>query len=211
MKRTILACSTLLIVYWTCLSLPGQAQDAQDIQKSCRRFVQSFYDWYVQSPDLSRALKDKRSALSPTLARALNEDEKAQAKSPGEIAGLDWDPFLSGNDNPPGERYVMNNISLRGDGTCWVELHRLLYSEDVVAAEVAHNDEGWHFVNFYYRFPKSTLAASVSKGGLLTILKNLREARQKAAREAATPVTPLNSPVKAPKPGAPASKPTPSN
>src|SRR5262249_54797397 len=147
-----------------------------------------FYDWYVQSPDSSRALKYKRSAFSPTLARALYEDDEAQAKSPGEITGLDWDPFLSGNDNPPGERYVINNISLRGDRTCWVELHRMSYSEDVVAAEVVHNGGGWHFVNFYYRFPKAqTLAESVSRGGLLTILKTLRQARQRAVNAPSSP------------------------
>jgi hypothetical protein len=73
-----------------------------------------------------------------------------------------------------------------------------------------HNDEGWHFVNFYYNFQGSSLAASVSRGGLLAILKNLRQARRRAANAPSRPkpTPPLNSPVKAPNPGL-VSKPTP--
>jgi hypothetical protein len=92
MKRPILVSWILLLFHLTCFSLVGQSQDAQDMQKSCGTFVQSFYDRYVKQPDSSRALKYRPSAFSPELSRALKEDDEAQAKEPGYIVGLDWDP-----------------------------------------------------------------------------------------------------------------------
>jgi hypothetical protein len=37
-------------------------------------------------------------AFSPELASKLKEDLAAQEKSPGEIVGLDFDPFLNAQD-----------------------------------------------------------------------------------------------------------------
>ena len=211
MKRQIFASWILLLFQVPCFSLPGLAQDGQDMQKSCGKFVQSFYDWYVKQPDSSRALKYRPSAFSPELSRALKEDDEAQAKEPGYIVGLDWDPILSGNDAPPGERYVVDRIELKGDGDCWAEMHREWHGEKskvLVAAELANNAGQWQFVNFYYVFPKSDLSTSVTHGGLLTILKNLREAREKAAK--AQPMTQPQGSLPPSRP-LPAIKPTPRN
>lgn len=196
-------------------TLLRQAQDAQDIQKSCHTFVQSFYDWYAQRPGLPRALRYRPLAFSPEIYRALKEDEEAQAKAPGEIVGLDFDPFLNSQD--PIEHYVVGRIRLKGDDSCWAEVHAGLAGakskESYVAAELANSDGRWHFVNFQYSSANSDFSASVSTGGLLTLLKELREAREKAAKApsgAQSSPKPQNS-VPAPKRPKPVTEPSPRN
>jgi hypothetical protein len=218
----------LLLSFVASVSLSGYAQDASvspanhpkdapDIQKSCRNFVQSFYDWYVKRPESSRALKYRSSAFSPELFRRLKEDDEAQAKVPGDIVGMDFDPFLNGQD--PGDHYVVGLIKVKGEDTCWVEIHRAWSSsmkskEPYVAAGLVNSVGRWHFVNFYYPSGEnSDFSASVSDGGLLTILKKLREDRQKAAKKPSNSEPkpgPQNNapPSKHPKP---ASQPTPRN
>jgi hypothetical protein len=215
MTRTILVSSILLLIQVPCFSLPDQAPDAQAMQKSCGNFVQSFYDWYIKQLDSSNgSLKDRPSAFSPELYRALMDDMEAQAKA-DEIVGLDWDPILSGNGRPFGDHYVVGRITIKSEAVCWVEMHDTpagkKSDEPVVAAELVNKGGQWRFVNFYYVFPKSGLSTSISHGGLLTILKNLREARQEAAKKppAAKPAPQFNSgPTSKP---TPATKPTPQN
>jgi len=216
MKRTTLVSSILLLIHVPCFSLPVQARDAQAMQKSCGNFVRSFYDWYVKQLDSSTgSLKDRPSAFSPELYRALMDDMEAQAKA-DEIVGLDWDPILSGNGRPFGDHYVAGRITIKSEAVCWAEMHDTpsgkKSNEPVVAAELVNKDGQWHFINFYYSFPQSDLAGSVSRGGLLTILKHLREAREKSAKSqsVANPTPQPNNSVPASKPTA-LTKPTPRN
>ena len=197
-------------------SSTSRAQDTQKIETSCRNFVQSFYDSYIKQLDSSRgSLKDKASAFSPELYRALMEDTEAQAKS-DEIVGLDWDPILSGNGRPFGDHYVVSQISIKSEAVCWAEMHDTppgkKSDEPVVAAELVNKDGQWRFVNFYYAFPKSDFSTSVSHGGLLTILKKLQEARQTAVKTppAAKPGPQASDSGSTLKPK-PATKPTPQN
>jgi hypothetical protein len=191
MRRTIIVSSIFLFFHVKCFSLPSQAQDAGTLQTSCRDFVQSFYDWYVTQTNWIRTLKDRPSAFSPELFHALQGNLKAQAKSPDDPAALEFDPFLNSQD--AADHYVIGLVNLKGEETCWAEIHEVWSGkkseEAVVAAELLNRLGQWQFVNFYYRLPNSDLSASVSSGGLLTILRNLREAQQKAARakSSATP------------------------
>jgi hypothetical protein len=104
----------LLLSVVTGFSLRGQTQDSQDTQKSCRNFVQQFYDWYVKRPELPPALKYRPSAFSPELLRRLKEDGEAQARVRDEIVGLDFDPILYSQD--PGGHYVVSRIKLKAKG-----------------------------------------------------------------------------------------------
>jgi hypothetical protein len=204
MKRTVLVGWILLLFHVRCFSLPVQASDAQDTQKSCANFVQSFYDWYITHPDSSRALKERPSAFSPELSRRLKEDHEAQAKAPGDIAGLDFDPFLNSQD--PGDPYSVGRIKINDENTCWAEVHigsaNKMSRDAIVAAELANNAGRWQFVNFHYSSANSDFSASVSSGGLLGLLKDLREARRKDAKaqSSATPTPQPNSRVPASKP-----------
>jgi hypothetical protein len=145
---------------------------------SVRNFVQDFYSWYVPTSAQGPAdrpsdlvLKKRPAAFDSTLARELKEDADAQSKSPGDIVGLDFDPFLAAQD--PCERYEVVavrkevesfRVSVRGSGGC--ENHE----EPDVVAEVIAKDGGWLFANFHY--PRS------AGGDLLSILKKLRDDRK---------------------------------
>lgn len=196
----------LVVSIVTGSSLPSQAQAVQYIRNSCRNFVQQFYDWYVKRPEYPRALMYRPSAFSPELSQRLREDHEAQAKAQGDITGLDFDPFLNSQD--PAEHYVVAQIKLTGEHACWAEIHRgspdKMSKATYVAAELVSNVGRWHFVNFYYSVPNSDFSASVSHGGLLGLLKKLRQDRQKAAkpqliRERTSPQTKV-TPGKDPKP-----------
>ena len=179
-SRLAVYCLTICLVLPT--GLVGRASG--DERESIGRFVESFYDWYVPQalshssvPAPEFALKQRSSVFNPHLAAALREDFAAQAKSPGEIVGLDFDPFLSGQD--PCEQYEVGKITQKA-GTYSVDIYAICSGKkssvpDVVA-ELIHPGTGWEFINFRYpdaakQFPKSA--------DLLSILKMLREERHK--------------------------------
>jgi hypothetical protein len=152
------------------------AASPQDLQKSCRDFVQGFYDWYVpkalkvnvRPADL--VLKYKSSAFSPELLRALREDSEAQARSPEKLVSLDFDPFLNTQD--PSQRYVVGSITLKGD-RYWAEVYSVTLGRKsampAVVAELTLKNGQWMFVNFHYG--KSERSADEN---LVSTLKALR-------------------------------------
>src|SRR5215472_11763578 len=84
-----------------CFGAGGEGTEARSAQK----FVQDFYVWYLKEEkkehkeDLSTfAFKTKPQWFSDALIQGLKEDEAAQAKDPGEVVGLDFDPFLNAQD-----------------------------------------------------------------------------------------------------------------
>src|SRR6266851_5844884 len=113
--------SVLFVLGASCLlSAQEKKSEPQDAQKSCRVFVQQFYDWYVSETHKENAmhswdlaLKQKGYAFSPELRRELTEDSEAQAKAVGEIVGLDFDPFLNSQD--PSEHFVVGEIRRSND------------------------------------------------------------------------------------------------
>jgi hypothetical protein len=124
---------------------------------AARAFVDEFYKWYVPITGKTRvppwyAVLDQRPAvLSDTLLRALKRDREEQSKAVGEIVGLDFDPFLGGQD--PCERYVTGDSVQAGEtyrvsvfGICGKTRH----TQADVIAEVARRDTSWVFVDFYY-------------------------------------------------------------
>jgi len=153
----------------------------QQLSDSARNFAQEFYSWYVPialngssvaASDI--ALKKRSSAFGPELRQALKEDSAAQAKSPGEIVGLDFDPILNSQD--PEDRYEVGKVTRKGD-SYWVEVYGVRSGKRIeppaVLAELVRKNGHWTFVNFHYPGPYGN--------DLLSILKLLREDRQKAA------------------------------
>ena len=163
-------------------SSSAQGTLPQDANKSCRDFVQGFYDWYVpvalkggRVTPVDRALKIKGSAFSPELAQALREDSAASAKVKDEVVGLDFDPFL--NTQEPSDRYVVGNVTPKGD-TYWVEIYGVTSGKKSakpdVTPELKFKNGRWIFVNFHYgevEHPEDE--------NLVSILKTLRASRQK--------------------------------
>lgn len=203
-QKSFLYCSLVFSMVIGC-SAASTAQTTQGTEDSCRNFVQEFYKWYLAKPSWPRALKDRPSALSSELFKRLREDYEAQASAQGDIAGLDFDPLLNSQD--PAPQYVVGRIKLKGGDTCWADIHAMFSGKtnekpDVLAEAVNQNGK-WQFVNFYYSGPDGDFSPSVSRGGLLALLKSLRDARRKAPRTPSsvdTPSKPKNRvPVPRPK------------
>ncbi len=141
------------VAFFSALALL-QGGARQDDEKSCKDFVQGFYDWYVphaladnKGPAWGLALKARESAFTPELLRAIGADLDAQAKSSGDdIVGLDFDPFLNSQD--PDKRYVTGAVRLEGE-RCWVNVRGNLSGSHLVA-ELTRKSGGWGFVNFHY-------------------------------------------------------------
>jgi hypothetical protein len=128
---------------------------------------------------LDEALKVKGSQFSAELLKELKADSAAQAKDPGEIVGLDFDPILSTNAEPH-KGYVVGKAVPKGK-TFWVEVYgvdgnkRTL--QPVASPEVAYAKGRWQFVNFHYGVTKIP-----ENENLLSILKVLRRDREKESK-----------------------------
>ena len=177
--RKILRACVLVIL----LVHPAFTQNKNDTERSCREFVQAFYDWYVpkslhghNGPASDPALKYKRSLFSDELVRGLSEDSAAQAKS-DEIVGLDFDPFLNSQD--PSEHFVVRSVTRKGD-RYWVEVRGVQSGKfrETVIPELVFTKEGrWQFVNFHYG--KSEFFEDEN---LLRTLELLRQDREKGGK-----------------------------
>ena len=84
-------------------------------------FVKKFYEVYLKQKGdlLTASLRNQKSSLSPELYALLREDVQANQKAKGEIVGLDFDPFLAGND--PGDIYKTNQIQTKPQ-SWWVQV-----------------------------------------------------------------------------------------
>lgn len=162
--------------------VPAKAQPASNTDADCKTYVQKFYDFYMkdcqkQSKESSdiRAIKNKNFSFSEELKTQLKADDAAAAKSPGEIVGLDFDPFMNCQDQP--ERYKAEKVSHKGN-------HYLVsvYSytggkreaKPAVTPELVLQGKQWTFVNFHYG--QSDIPENEN---LLLILKALRAERAK--------------------------------
>jgi len=155
------------------------------MEHSCRAAVQEFYNWYlprlmreVRTPAMTQALNARSQNFSAELHRRLAEDTAAAAKSPDEIVGLDFEPFVNSQD--PAPRYVAKRSYRAGKGL-WVEVHGVIdgkESEDPdVIPELILSRGHWVFVNFHYPAQE----AGGARSNLLGVLKELRDARRKPA------------------------------
>ena len=180
---SFLRTALLLFVIFAVSARPASTQTlrGQEMQQSCRKFVQDFYDWYLTktlagklpSPSSALAIDRKPEAFSAELFRYLKEDRNAQDKTPGEIVGLDFDPFLNSQD--PSPRFEVVGITRKG-ATYWVDVYGTQSGkrQEHVTPELAQQNGHWVFVNFHYGKTEWTDDAN-----LLSILKSLRGEREK--------------------------------
>ena len=173
-----------VLLFISCCLAQAQTKSS-DPSDSARQFVQKFYDWYI--PGILKPSGGKKpfrwqqraSDFDAKLFRALKADEDAQAKVPGEIVGLDWDPFVANQD--PCEHNTAKKVRISGR-VYFVDVHNVCNGQEDekvhVVAEVARENDQWVFVNF--RYPAEQPGEKDSD--LLTILKALREDRQKPSK-----------------------------
>jgi hypothetical protein len=163
---------------FTTLACSLQAQSRQNAEStaSIREFTQNFYNWYVPiareespTPPWITALRKQDSAFSRELATALQLDAEAQAQAKGEIVGIDFDPFLSGQD--PCARYETDTVTASGEKYL-AQVHCVMAGKErekpVVMPELRNNNGRWIFVNFHYAGGKD----------LLSLLDKLRVSRE---------------------------------
>ncbi|HWX55478.1 MAG TPA: hypothetical protein VN176_12875 [Verrucomicrobiae bacterium] len=171
---TTLVFSSVLLFTASGGSLLGQTPSASDREQSCRKFVQTFYDWYVSQEgrpsDIVRRYKP--FAFSAELSRRLREDAEFKDKDKtGDLVGLDFDPFVGGQDTC--EPYSYRKVTLTGS-KCWVEVYGSACEKRTgpdVVPELVLMKGRWVFVNFHY--PRNG-----KNGNLLRDLKSLRKDRK---------------------------------
>jgi len=157
-----------------CIALASSVfASAQPSVESCRKFVESFYAWYVprvqKTPDLPiLALKQKPEAFAPALRSALQADFEASAKVKDDIVGIDYDPFLGSQDLA--ERYDLRNVAIKND-SCFAEIwgkwpanpgDRQQPRPDAIA-ELKLDGETWQFVNFSYPYDDMDLMGNLAE------------------------------------------------
>jgi hypothetical protein len=157
-----------------------QQKDTHDTQE-CKKFVQAFYAWNVPASlkhGWSKALRDRRQNFSRELLILLEKDLKAQEKSPEEIVGLDFDPFLNSQD--PGDRYSVGSVDIKS-GRCWANVYIVVEGQRsakaVVVPELVFEDHHWIFTNFHYG--KSEYSADENLMRTLRLLANDRQKQSK--------------------------------
>lgn len=172
--------SLMVLLMIGCSCAGETARD--ETEKSCRDFVQGFYDWYVpialkEGPLAAsdRSIKEKSHAFSNDLIRALVRDSEAQEKVPNEIVGLDFDPFLNSQD--PSTRYVVKKIKV-SDERCFVEMVGASSGDQTIEAlvtpELIRRNGQWIFVNFHYGETKDARDEN-----LVSVLQYLQAKREK--------------------------------
>jgi len=158
---------------------PAPGEDAQ--AQSAKAFVKGFYDWYTGEIQKSKdgpvddPLKSKHWPFSAAIVTALKADEEAQAKSPDEVVGIDFDPYLNAQDTcfP----YKMGKVTTNG-GQYRVEVFDSNCSDPhpeipTVIAVVEKNGASWRFVNFIYPGEPGQ-----AESDLLSVLKSLANERE---------------------------------
>jgi hypothetical protein len=149
--------------------------------ESAQRAVDEFYGWYVpiqkQTPNASmRAIHDRPALFGAEIVTALRADSVASAASPGEVVGLDGDPFLNTQDAcdhyastgvaESRGRYV---VQVLGSGGC------AAHSTADISVEVTPTKGNLVFTNFIYSpRDKDNLVA------LLAYLDSTRRAKKPA-------------------------------
>jgi len=129
---------------------PAQAQTESAPEKSCREFVQGFYDWYInghlndgEGPAWFDVAKKKPSLVGPQLLRLLEWDSTYEAAT-NSVGALDFDPFLAAQDW--NEAYKVKRVQVR-ENHCDA---LVTGSPDLRKVELERRSADWAFTNFDY-------------------------------------------------------------
>jgi hypothetical protein len=171
-------CLLPLIVLGFAVSSPAIAGETENA--ACKKYVQSFYDWYVSknqgNPNddtIIAVFKNKKFAFSKELESKLKEDHDVAGLFPGEIVGLDYDPFLNAQD--VATKYTVgqiNSAATKYRADVFSVFDGKKSSKPVVVPELILQNGKWVFVNFIY--PD---ASRKENQDLITTLNQLKKDR----------------------------------
>lgn len=178
----------LPLIILTIAAHPVSAGEAEN--NSCKKFVQSFYDWYVSknqgNPNddtMIAVFKNKKFAFSKELESKLKDDHNVAALFPGEIVGLDYDPFLNAQD--VANKYTVGKVSNTGEkyrADVFSVFDGKKSSKPVVVPELVFRNGNWVFVNFIY--PDASIKVNQDLISTLNQLKKDRPPLPKAKSHA---------------------------
>lgn len=167
---------------------PAPVASVVNRSEECRRFVQSFYDWYAPEADkesgaaMQVVMKKKGYLFSSELRARLLEDAAAQSKAKGEIVGLDFDPFLNTNSDVA-KKYVATKVVQQGTSYL-VDVHGVFSGKKsampTVTPAVGFVNGKCVFVNFHYG-----KGVSPENENLIRVLKAIASDRKSYAKESA--------------------------
>jgi len=152
-------------------------------KRSCRQFVQSFYDWYFEKLNAEEAHETADSAdaqlfsqrlelLTPELTRMLQQDYESSRMNSDDIVGLDFDPFINAQDW--NGKYTVKSTE-EDDGACRASVwgDDAGKQKEIVVPELKKSGDHWVFVNFHY--PGNRTPADENLVATLTALQKERE------------------------------------
>jgi hypothetical protein len=169
--------------------LTAQSAPTASPPEGCAQFVQQFYDWYLakekaltndrsQESAFETTLREKQSSFARALVQALKDDLEASKKSPGELVGLDFDPFLNAQDTA--EKYLVGEVHPKADHYC-VDVFGVWggkkNAKPDVVPELALVNGKWIFTNFHYG--ESDIPVNEN---LVSILQQLKKDREKPTK-----------------------------
>lgn len=157
----------------------GQKNSESPDEKSCRVFVQKFYDWRVSllismfcpnplkgtaadQESIDRANQEckvvseyrnaEKLSLDQVLAPKLRHYLKLEEKAQGnDDPGLDFDPYLNTQDSSP--KFVVDNVRITGN-RCDAVVHGYDDGQprEEVMPELSKTNGRWIIENFHYKF-----------------------------------------------------------
>ena len=158
---------------------PAGAPAKDATTPAAQGFVQGFYDWYVGQAKKSDqhlmddALSNKRWPMSEAIVTALKADMAAQAKTPDDIVGIDFDPFLAAQDECwPYKTGKVTTVAGKTRVEVFGHCEKTHPESPDVIAELEQRDGKWVFVNFIYPGDPGQ-----PDGDLLKTLKDLQQER----------------------------------
>ncbi len=134
-------------------------------QQSSLQFVQSFYDWYAAESTRSHttslleyALQKRKNSFEQSLYKLLTADVEASKKSPGEIVGLDFDPFFNTNAEPA-KSYQVRYHSIKSKDNDSLDILAISGSrkefETIGTVNVTQKAGLWQISNIHYLKPET--------------------------------------------------------
>lgn len=173
------------VVLFNCL-LPLAVQAAESQDKSCKAFVQGFYDWYLKKCQSGKdetlaVINNKSFPFSKQLRAELKDDHDFAGHFPGEIVGLDFDPYLNAQDIAT--KYIVGKVSNSG-AKYHADVHSVFdgkkSSKPVLVPELILENGHWTFVNFLY-------PDNHENKDLLVLLKQIKKNRPPLPKSKSAP------------------------
>jgi len=147
--------ATLVVWCMVGIGVRAEAPRAQDRTESCRRFVQSFYDWYVpialQDTDTwapTTAIKARPASFDKRLAQLLTQDDQAQQGAADYVVTFEGDPLLLAQDLA--DHYTVTDVRIRRRSTCEATVHSLgpTLDQHAFVATLKARKMQWRFADF---------------------------------------------------------------